>query len=72
MERRDRQYDIMVSLSIPEGCFNSIADVMKYVEYRLNLRGRDTHSIRLTNIMLLKESNVQYELPLGDSLTHGG
>lgn len=59
-----KRYDIMVSLTIANGSFNDLKDVMKYIEYRLNLRSRDTDRIRLDNICLLNENNVQ--LSIGD------
>ena len=62
MDLPGKRYDIMVSLTIANGSFNDLADVMKYIEYRLNLRSRDTDRIRLDSICLLSENNVQLSM----------
>ena len=55
-------HDIMLDVGIVEGSFNDVYDVMKYIEYRLNLRGRDTDSISLDNICLLSETTLNDQL----------
>lgn len=59
---RYKCYDIMVTLRVAEGSFNDIKDVMQYIEYRLNLRGRNSDSVRMENICLLGEKFIQLDV----------
>ena len=56
-----KSYDIMLTLIVDDGSFNAISDLMKYIEYRLNVRGRGTESVKISNICLLREHGVQLD-----------
>ena len=66
MERLSKKYSLLVEISIVEGCFSSVEDVMKYIQYRLNLRSKETDNIRMHSISVLKEEvyNDQVEMKL--------
>ena len=66
MARLSKRYQILVDISIVEGCFSSVEDVMKYISYRLNLRSKDTDSIRMHSVSVLKEEiyNDQMEMKI--------
>lgn len=62
MSRAKNVYQLMLTIEVDEASFNSVQDVMDYVRYRLNLRGRNSGSIVMSSIVLLKESNIQMEM----------
>ena len=45
MSRSKMVYTLMLDVEVVDGSFNELSDVMQYIQYRLNLRGRDTDSI---------------------------
>lgn len=66
MARLSKRYELIVDISIVEGCFSSIEDLMQYIRYRLNLRSKDTDNIQLHNVAVLSEKvyNDQLEMKL--------
>ena len=64
MERKWKRYEILVDVSVAEGCFSSVHDLMEYVRYRLDLRGRDTDNIKMNSVCVLREHNQQMEIGL--------
>lgn len=59
MSRCVTRYKVLVDLSIDNGCFSGITDVLKYVKYRLNLRSRESDAVVLNDICLISETNKQ-------------